>query len=156
MLTLQEFDYIIHDNIVYDLQLLNYIDSEGKDHVVKDLGTLHSLVASQNCSIKLEGLDYYNKELYDCCLSFNHTGPVTCHAFRAFKNSKSFPAHEDPYDVVLRVMYGTKHIIMNEQEIVLKEGDQLFIPKNTMHEAINKEESLILSFGLEKFLIDKM
>ena len=156
MLTLQEFEKIIENDLVYQQELLYYIDTEGKERTIKDLGHLHSLFATQNCSIRLEGLDYYNKSLYDRCLSLKHNGPVTCHAFRSFKNSKSFPEHTDPIDVFVEVIHGSLNLILNGKSIILNKGETISIPSNTKHQAINDEESLILSFGLEKFLIDKM
>ena len=81
---------------------------------------------------------------------------MTCHAFRAFKNSKSFPEHTDPDDVFVEVLHGTLNLILKGKSILLSKGETIFIPSNTKHQAINDKESLILSFGLEKFLIDKI
>jgi len=81
---------------------------------------------------------------------------VTCHAFRAFKNSKSFPEHTDPDDVFVEVAHGSLNLILNGKSIILNKGETIFIPANTKHQANNDEESLILSFGLEKYLIDKL
>ena len=39
---------------------------------------------------------------------------------------------------------------------LLEEGNKIFIPADTPHEAINTSDSLMLSIGFEKFLIDKI
>jgi mannose-6-phosphate isomerase-like protein (cupin superfamily) len=54
------------------------------------------------------------------------------------------------------MVYGEKKIIINDKEVSLKEGDEIFIPANTKHKAIYTGDSLMLSFGLEKFLVDKL
>jgi quercetin dioxygenase-like cupin family protein len=38
----------------------------------------------------------------------------------------------------------------------LHPGQEVFIPANTPHEALNDEESLMLSFGLEDFYKNKL
>ena len=64
--------------------------------------------------------------------------------------------HTDPDDVIIYCASGKKKIIMNEIEYNLLAADTLFIPANTPHQAINEEESLTLSFGLEKFYTEKL
>ena len=43
MITLQEFEKIIESNIVYQQHLLYYIDTEGRENTIKDIGHLHSV-----------------------------------------------------------------------------------------------------------------
>ena len=81
---------------------------------------------------------------------------MTCHGFWSFKNSKSFPEHIDPIDVFVEVIYGSLNLILDGKSIILNKGETILIPANIKHQAVNDEESLILSFGLEKFLIDKI
>ena len=153
MLTLHDFEKIIENDLIYQQHLLYYIDLDGKENSINDIGHLHSVY---NYCIKLEGLEKYNESIFNYCKSFSHNGPVTCHAFRAFKNSKSFPEHTDPDDVFIEVIYGSLNLILDGKSIKLNTGETIFIPANTKHHAINNDESLILSFGLEKFLIDKL
>jgi len=153
MITLQEFEKIIENDIVYKQDLLYYIDTEGKDYPINNIGHLHSVY---NHCIKLQGLEKYNETIFNYCKSFSYDGPVTCHAFRSFKNSKSFPEHTDLDDVFIEVIHGSLNLILDGKNIKLNKGETIFIPANTKHQAINDEESLILSFGLEKFLIDKL
>ena len=153
MISLKEFETFIENDIVYEQHLLYYIDDLGRENLINNVGHLHSVY--DKC-IKIEGLEKYNKNIFEHCKSFLHYGPVTCHGFRSFKNSKSFPKHTDPDDVYIKVIHGDVSIVLKDIEYNLKNGDTLYIPSNTEHKAINKEESLILSFGLEKFLIDKI
>jgi mannose-6-phosphate isomerase-like protein (cupin superfamily) len=105
-------------------------------------------------------MEKYNEEIFNHCQTLpkthKHHGPITCHAFRAFRQSNSFGLHSDPDDVIMYCVYGSKKIIVNDIEHILKSQDSLFIPANTPHEAVNEEESLMLSFGLEKFYIEKL
>jgi quercetin dioxygenase-like cupin family protein len=72
------------------------------------------------------------------------------------KGSKSFGLHTDPDDVIIFCIEGIKNIIVDGVKYKLKPQNSLFIPANKPHEAINEEDSLMLSFGLEKFYIEKI
>ena len=87
---------------------------------------------------------------------YKHDGPVTCHAFRAYENSASFNTHTDPDDVYIHVVWGEKTLQILDEVNTFTSGESVFITSNTPHKAINKKESLILSFGLEKFLVNKL
>ena len=104
-------------------------------------------------------MEKYNQEIYNYCKYLakqkNHNGPITCHAFRAYPESISFDTHTDPDDVLLYVTEGIKTIQIDNRYIHLGINESLFIPANTPHRAINNDSSLMLSFGLEKFMCDK-
>ena len=57
--------------------------------------------------------------------------------------------------VFLEVIEGTKNLIVDGEWHTLESGQTLFIPANTPHEVINQDDSLMLSFGLESYLIDR-
>jgi mannose-6-phosphate isomerase-like protein (cupin superfamily) len=157
MITLYDFENFIHTNLVYEQKLISVIDEEGRQIYLDNLKELYEYAS---CTIKLEQMEKYNQEIFNYCHSlsktYNHVGPITCHVFRSFKNSKSFGLHTDPDDVIMYCVHGSKKIIVNDVEHILKNQESLFIPANTKHEAINEEESLMLSFGLEKFYIEKL
>ncbi len=157
MITIEKFEKFIFEESVYQENIISIIDDLGRQIFLENLGQLQKNFGK---TIKVESMEKFNFEIYNFCeclkVKYNHKGPVTCHAFRAFENSKSFPQHTDPDDVFLFVIFGEKKIILEGRTIILKEGDSLFIPSNTAHQAINEKESLMLSFGLEKFLIDKI
>lgn len=157
MITLCEFENFIHTNLVYDQKLISVIDEESRQIFIDNLKELYKY---RSCTIKLEQMEKYNKEIFDYCQflskKYYHQGPITCHLFRALKDSKSFGLHTDPDDVIILCVEGTKNIIVDGIKYKLKPQDSLFIPANTPHEAINEEDSLMLSFGLEKFYIEKI
>ena len=157
MLTLDEFHAFIERDLVYEQKLISIIDYQGRQILLDSLGQLHS---NYGKTIKVEGMEKYNLKIFQKCKSiakkYNHKGPVTCHAFRAFENSGTFPMHTDPDDVLLYVVWGKKIIKFEKYDIVIKKGGKYFIPANTPHRAVNEKSSLMLSFGLEKFLIDKL
>jgi mannose-6-phosphate isomerase-like protein (cupin superfamily) len=157
VINIENFEKFIYKESVYQENIIYVIDDFGRQILLENLGQLQKNFKK---TIKVELMEKFNFEIYEFCESlkqkYKHNGPVTCHAFRAFEHSKSFPEHIDPDDVFLLVIFGEKKILMNGQSIVLKEGDTLFIPANTKHQAINEKESLMLSFGLEKFLTDKI
>lgn len=153
MITLDEFEQFIQNDLLYQQNLLFYIDDIGREHPIKNIGHLYSL---HGTTIKMEGAEKYNRELFDLCKSFGHMGPSTCHIFRSYKNSKSFPKHADPDDVLLIMISGKKDIIIYDNKITLEGGNEFFITANTSHEIVNTEDSLMLSIGFEKFLVDKI
>ena len=157
MITISEFENFIQHEIVYQQNIISIIDDLGRQIYLSNLGQLHS---NYGKTIKVESMEKYNDKIFNKCKGlaefYKHTGPVTCHAFRSFQNSKSFGPHVDPDDVYLLVVYGTKNIYHEGKMNTLNYGDSLFIPSNTIHEAFNYKESITLSFGLEKFLIDKL
>jgi quercetin dioxygenase-like cupin family protein len=56
--------------------------------------------------------------------------------------------------VFLDVIEGTKNMIVAGEWQTLRAGQTLYIAANTPHEAINQDDSLMLSFGLESYMID--
>jgi len=125
--------------------------------------TAHScsdVIAHIDCPIKIEHYEKLSAELYACCEFlkhyFEHDGPVTAHLFISPAESLSFPMHTDPDDVLVLMVKGNKTFRTLDGEYTLKPGESLFIPANTKHQAINHEDSLMISFGLEKFIVDKL
>lgn len=152
MITIEEFDSFVQHDVVFDQKLLFYIE-DGKEYFIKNLGHLHS---NYGKTLKMECGERYNNKIYNFCKSFNYFGPVTCHIYRAYSNSDSFKLHTDPDDVLLKMLEGQKIFEIDGKETILKQGEEIFIPANTPHRAINTNDSLMLSIGFEKFLIDKV
>jgi mannose-6-phosphate isomerase-like protein (cupin superfamily) len=157
MITIEEFENFIHSDLIYEQKIISVIDEERRQIFVD---TLSELYRHTSCTIKVEQMEKYNYNIFNYCyqlsIQYKHTGPTTCHAFRAFRQSKSFGLHTDPDDVIIHCIFGKKKMIVDGIENVLMPNDSLLIPANTPHQAINEEESLILSFGLEKFYTEKM
>lgn len=157
MINDEQFEKFIQSDLVYEQKIISIIDDLGRQIFLDDLAQLHS---NYGKTIKLECMEKYNKEIYDYCFYlkklYNHYGPVTCHLFKAFKNSKSFDMHQDPDDVFIHCISGKKTLEFDMgQKITLLPGESFFIPTGRKHRALNIDESMILSFGLEKFLIEK-
>jgi hypothetical protein len=157
MITLGEFEEFIHNDFVYEQRLISVINEEGKQIYLDNLGQLYKYNA---CTIKLEQMERYSSEIYNYCTElskeFNNGLPVTCHAFRAFKKSTSFGLHTDPDNVIIKCVWGKKRMNVNGIICDILSGEHLFIKANTPHEALNDEESLMLSFGMEKFFKDRV
>jgi mannose-6-phosphate isomerase-like protein (cupin superfamily) len=153
MITIDEFNLFLTQSLPYEEKIISVIDKFSRQILIDNFCQLKDY---KNDTIKLESMERYNKVIYSYCESLNHNGPVTCHAFRSFENSKSFPMHIDPCDIFLYVAYGQKNMIIGDCEFILKSGDSILIPKNTPHQALNKKESLMLSFGLEDFFVNRI
>lgn len=156
MHSINEFEAFIGREFVYQHNLMSVIKNGGH-YLVHDHAQLSKLY--NGCSIKLEGLERYSRELAVKCaglqIMYDHTGPMTCHAYRAFPGSESFGQHSDPVPVFLEVIEGTKNMIVAGEWHTLEVGDTLYIPANVPHEAINQDDSLMLSFGFESYMVDR-
>jgi mannose-6-phosphate isomerase-like protein (cupin superfamily) len=157
MITLDEFHRFIEHNLAYEQKLISILDDLGRQIYLDNLGQLHS---NYGKTIKVEGMEKYNLSIYRRSLElseiFNHDGPVTCHAFRSFPNSKSFPRHSDPDDVYLQILFGEFTLNFDDVSIHLKQEDRHYIKANRPHWATHNDSCLFLSFGIEKFLVDKL
>lgn len=142
--------------LAYEQGLVKYIHSA----VSWPANTPWDAVKHSKKAFKIEGYEKLNLNLFDECRylaeHFKHHGPVTCHLFRSPKASESFPTHTDPDDVVLYMVSGSKVIEGSQGEVLLEAGDILYIPAGTPHRAINTADSIMLSFGLERFLVEKL
>lgn len=109
---------------------------------------------------KIEGYEKFSLKMFEECRYlaeyFKHNGPVTCHVFKSPKGAPSFPRHTDPDNVVLYMLSGQKEIEHDGGVLTLLPGEILFIPAGTYHRAVNTEDSVMLSFGLERFLVEKL
>ena len=156
MITLDEIVGFIHNPLAYEQKLVSIINDKGEQIPLSHFSEIYSW---PNASLKIEGLERYSNVIYDMCVKYaheyNHYGPVTCHGFIAKENSPSFGMHIDPDDVIIHCVDGTKTLIINDKYIKLEAGEEVFIPANTLHQALNEHAAFTLSFGLERFLKDK-
>lgn len=157
MITLDEFENFIHSSLIYEQKIISIIDETGRQILINSLSEIYK---HRSCTIKLEQMEKYNILIFEYCTflsnKYKHKGPVTCHLFRSFRQSKSFGLHVDPDDVIIYCVSGEKKMIVGDKEHILLPNESLFIPANTPHQAINENESLTLSFGLEKFYKEKL
>lgn len=148
---------LLYTSLPYEQNLVYVIDDEGRDHLISSVSEIN---AFDSKTIKIEGMERYNNRVWDLVNSiksdYGHTGPVTCHVFLAESGSPSFSEHTDPDDVVILCCEGTKTLKINNKTITLEQGDTVLIPRDTPHQALNTESSLIMSIGLERFFVDKI
>jgi mannose-6-phosphate isomerase-like protein (cupin superfamily) len=154
---LAEFESFIQTELPYKQRIIFTIDDNGLE---KPVDSLSQLLPNLNQTVKLEQMEKYNSGIWFRCQELakqhGHLGPVTCHVYRAQQWSGSFKEHTDPDTVVLEVVEGIKVMEVNGTEYILHKGSKLTIPANTPHRAINRDSSLMLSFGLEKFYVEKL
>lgn len=152
-----ELNKVFESVYLYDERLIKIIDKNG---LILDANSQLDLIKYHDCPIKIEGYEKFSNDILYVCRSLArylaHSGPITCHVFKSPKDSVSFPMHVDPDNVVLYLLKGIKNFIVNNESVLLKEGDWFFIPSNVPHKAINVEDSIMLSIGLEKFIVEKL
>lgn len=142
-----------------------YPYDQGLIKIVRDAGmydafSIMDVLEHEDKPLKIEGIERLNFIMHSECQRlgnhFRHKGPVTCHMFRSPKDSISFPMHEDLDDVVVHMVKGRKIFESPSGDLELLEGESIFIPRGVKHRAINVEASLMLSFGLERFIAEKL
>lgn len=149
-------DEMLSNPYPYEQGLVKYIRNNGSFTANSPM----DVVNNPDVPIKIEGYEYLNRTMYKECGRladhFNFDGRVTCHLFLSSKGSLSFDMHTDPDDVVVYMVEGSKTFVFDNRSVTLSEGDILSIPKNLPHQAINDEASIMLSFGLESFIEQKL
>jgi mannose-6-phosphate isomerase-like protein (cupin superfamily) len=146
----------LHNPLAYEQNLVSIINNKGEQIPLLSSSELYK---DSEATIKVEGMERFNLSIHNRCdfykSKYAHRGPVTCHLFMAKKHSPSFGMHTDPDDVIIYCVEGTKTLTVDGQYIVLNTGEEVYIPADTAHIAHNEYPAMTLSFGLEKFLIDK-
>lgn len=145
---------ILECPMFYTQGLVKYI-SEGRSY---DCSNSLQYIQNETKVIKWEGFERYSstiqREGHYLAKHLGHQGPFTCHLFLSPKGSLSFPIHTDPDDVVVYVVSGQKDFEHDGGVLTVRAGESLYIPANTPHRAINTHDSLMLSFGLERYLVE--
>lgn len=114
------------------------IDDQGLDHDI-DLLSVEYYIAQGKYTVKVEGLEQHFVEYVS----------KTVHCFIAPAGAPSFPEHQDPVNVEIKCISGTKTLNVAGKDIELQQGESVFIPANTLHRATNKYASVMLSIGYE-------
>jgi len=164
--TISLMDQLLSSKELLEFVLTDYALEEHIVHAIDDDGLVHILTSAAEVlkywpthTIKVQSMEKFNQAIFtksqELARCYGHTGPVTCHAFHAPKNAKSFPVHTDPDDVVVYAVEGTKCMEVADQLYRLSPGQSVHVAANVPHRAINNFDSLMLSFGLEKFMIEK-
>lgn len=142
----------------YEQKDISVIDNLGRQIILDDFFQLMQM-REFPYTVKIESMEKYSETLYNYTKElskiYNHSGPVTCHIFWARKGDSSFPEHVDLDDVVIHCAQGIKHMSIEGKDVFLKEDEEVLIPYGTKHQAMNTSDSIMLSFGLERFSIEK-
>jgi mannose-6-phosphate isomerase-like protein (cupin superfamily) len=157
MISYNEIERFAFSDYAIEQKIVSIIDNLGRQIQIESVSHFLSYT---KCTIKIEGMEKYNKSFFEKCKKltdkYNHYGPVTCHAFRSFVGSHSFGTHTDPDDVLIYVADGIKTMEIEDRIIQITPNNSVLIPAGTPHRAINTHDSLMLSFGLEKFMREKV
>jgi mannose-6-phosphate isomerase-like protein (cupin superfamily) len=151
-----KLDDVLASPFFYEQGLVKYV-LLGQSH---DAYNPWDYIQNSASVFKIEGFERFSLKMFDECRylaeHYKHHGAITCHVFKSPKGAKSFPEHTDPDDVVLYMVSGQKEFVHDGGVLTLHEGEILLIPAGTRHRAVNTEASVMLSFGLERFLVEKL
>jgi mannose-6-phosphate isomerase-like protein (cupin superfamily) len=150
-------DEILFSPYAYQQQFIKIIVSPD---ICIDALNVADTIRHADKTIKIEGMERLSKTFYRLCRQIadkmSHDGPVTCHLFLSRLDSQSFPMHTDPDNVLIYVVDGEKTIVLDNEIVTLTPDQALFIPYGMRHQAINHKESIMLSFGLERYTVEKL
>lgn len=150
-------DDLYQSLLAYEQGMIKIVHPDPLRHTAS---SILDVVENEDRVIKIEQYEKFSQRLFDVCRdlgrAFDHRGPVTCHVFISPAGGQSFPEHTDPDDVFLFMLKGKKHVRVNAVEVTLCAGDDLFIRHDTPHEVFTEEASVMLSFGLERFIVEKL
>lgn len=159
-------DQLLSSDQFLEFILTAYALEENIVHAIDDDGLVHLLLTPADVlkywgknTVRAQSMEKFNQAIFDygqgLARQYGHYGPVTCHVYHSPANARSFPVHTDPDDVIVYAVEGTKCMEVAGQLHSLSPGQSLRMAANVPHRAINKFDSLMLSFGLEKFMVEK-
>jgi ribosomal protein L16 Arg81 hydroxylase len=156
MITSDQFFTALESPYLYEQFLVLLISEDGKIRHATDFA---DVINSNNCSIKVEGMERFNREIAQYCTKIKaikaDTACVSCHAFYSEEGRPSFNEHTDKTDVLLFCVEGKKTLMVNgEKQELWGRRRTILIPEGTPHKATNEHTSLTLSFGFEKYIED--
>ena len=158
-LKMLDLDRILMSPYAYEQGLVKMIGEDGKQHTLETVGD-YAKASHKNVTIKIEGMERLNRMMFDitnkAARGVLHDGPVSCHCFIAKRMAPSFPNHQDPDGVMIYVVEGTKLLHVGGEEHWLRTGATITLAPDVMHRAENREASVMLSFGFEKFMTEKL
>jgi hypothetical protein len=115
MIKLDDVVEFIHNPLAYEQKLVSLINTKGEQILLSSFSELYN----ENSTIKVEGMEKFCVNIYNKCqylsLKYDHSGPITCHAFIAKDDAPSFPLHTDPDDVIILCVEGTKKLLINNE-----------------------------------------
>lgn len=155
-------DDILLNPFSYEQKMVHAVLLDGKQHVLDSVGEYIALLESHGemLCIKIEGMEKLSRKLWDFCNSAvnppGESGPFSCHCFISPQDSPSFPDHTDPDGVLLYVVEGEKYINSGAYWHAIPAGQALYIPPGTVHRAVNRFDSVMLSIGFDKFIEEKL
>lgn len=105
----------------------------------------------KDASLVIKNFESLNAKAFTLTLSIGQALQAVPHAnlYLTPKNIQTFERHHDPYDIIILQLSGSKAwSVENMGDFELNQGDILYLPAGTNHEAKALEESIHLSIGL--------
>jgi ribosomal protein L16 Arg81 hydroxylase len=158
LLNIQEISEIFNDGDLLEKESFYIIDKKTKEYnTLKKFQTYietanevrNSFISGHTIIVK--NLENYNENIRLACASLGRD--VDVHMYLVPENGKdSFDFHKDDREVYVHMIYGEKEFILKKDGLnishYLSKGDTLNIPFETVHKAIPKGKSCLLSFGI--------
>ena len=154
----QYLDLCLASDYGREQQVVNVISSPN----VADTLTYRNMTSLMDplSTIKIEHFETFDRWIWEWCITQankqGHHGPFSAHVFIAPEGGYTFKEHTDPDDVLVCVVSGEKTMVVEGVEYTLRAGEELFMPANVPHYAVNKKASVMISLGLEKWMVDKL
>ena len=142
-----------------DINAYDTLDRQNNGHIHIPSFLLH-LHKGETCIV--HKTEHRSNKIRQLCVELTAITktPISCNIYLTPANQKAFPPHTDPHDVLVVQIAGKKEWNIEDRPKILhrrtmKSGDVLYIPKNTLHNAVSCESSEAYSMHLT-FVIRKV
>lgn len=158
LLNIQDISDIFNDGELLEKESFFILDKKTKEYnTIKKFQTYIETANEVREAFKsghtiiVKNLENYNEKIRLACASLGRD--VDVHMYLVPENgSDSFEFHKDDREVYVSMVYGEKEFIFKNEDFnishYLRKGDTLHIPLGTIHKAIPKGKSCLLSFGI--------
>lgn len=156
-----QIEGLLTSNYLVEQYMIRYFDNENKSHLAHGIT---ELMANRHQAVIIERIHEYNLAMSVATAEvadyFEWDKPRTVFLFISPPLSNSFGIHTDVEHVYIYCVDGTKTLRVEVdgtfEDFALAPGEGLFIPKGTRHEATNYDYAVSLSFGLERYLEERI
>lgn len=140
--------------------MVRYVGDDGSSRMPSSVLELYQNIDKTIIVERMEDYSFaFKRHGEELAKEIGWDGPITIHLFISPQDAKSFAFHTDVENVVIHCLSGRKTMDIKQTdgsvvEMIIEEGESLYIPQGVSHRATNRFEAMTLSYGFEYFIQD--